>query len=125
MASIQFIGNAVRAQVRRAGQPTLAKSFAIKKYASPAEAEKEAKKWAAKQEVEIDSGKRVGVHGKTGLTIAEAVERYLKETVDIGRTGTNVLGYIKDGMGKIVISKLTDQDIVNYIQGRRFGPASG
>lgn len=125
MASIQYIGNAVRAQVRRAGQSTLTKSFSLKNYATLAEAEKEAKKWASKQEVEIDSGKRVGVHGKTGLTVGEAVDRYLKENQDMGKTGITVMGYLKKGMGRIVLAKMTDQDIVAYIQGRNFGAASG
>lgn len=116
MASIIQTGNKWRAQVRRAGQPVQTKTH---------DTEKEAKKWAAAIEVEIDSGKRVGIHGKTGVTLAQAIDRYLDEHKSSGRTAGDILRYLRDGMGKIYLEKMTDQDIVNYINSKGFSAASG
>lgn len=125
MASIILIGNAYRAQVRRSGQPVMTKSFSLKMHGTLAAAEKEAKAWVAKLETEINSGKKIGVHGKTGVLLGKAIERYLEENPALGKTGVDILGYLKKGIGHLYIDKLSDDDIVIYIQKKNFGPMSG
>lgn len=125
MASFIEVKNGHRAQVRRAGQPTLTKTFTVKDHGTLAGAEKAAKAWAAAQEVAIDSGKIVGVHGKTGLTVAKAIDRYLDENAHLSKTASDILGYVKLGLGKIMLDKIAKSDIIKYIQDKNFGPMSG
>ncbi len=116
MASIIKIGDKHRAQIRRAGQRPMTKTFST---------EKEAKQWAAVHEVAIDSGKQVGVHGRVGVTFADAVDQYIEENQDRAKTTYDVLRSLRNGLGKIMLQKMTDQDIVNYIKGKKFSPSSG
>lgn len=116
MASIIQVGKKYRAQVRRAGHPVQTTTWDTKK---------EAEEWARKIETDIDSGKKTGVHGKTGVQLGGAIERYLDENPDISKTARDILGYLKKGMGKLEVSKMTSGDIVSYIQKKDFGPMSG
>ncbi|MES2729932.1 MAG: site-specific integrase [Pseudomonadota bacterium] len=116
MASIIPVGDKFRAQVRRAGHPVQTKTH---------DTLKEAEVWARAIETAIDSGKKVGIHGKTGVTLAQAIDRYLEENPNKSKTAVDIIGYLKKGMGKIDISKMTDSDIVTYIQKKNFGPMSG
>lgn len=122
MASIIPIGDKYRAQVRRAGQPTLTKTFTGK---TQADAKRLAEAWAIEQENAINAGKKVGIHGKTGMSVAQAIDRYIEEAKHVGTTGSNIFGYLKIGLGKIQLEKLTDDDIVGYIKKKKFGPMSG
>ncbi len=116
MATYTIIGNKVRAQIRRSGMPSIAQTFDDKT---------EAKKWATKTEAAIDSGKKIGVHGKTGVTLAQAIDRYLDEKKDMSVSTVYIFGYLRNGLGKILLEKLTTNDIVAYIQGKNFGGVSG
>lgn len=116
MASIIAVGNKFRAQVRRAGHPVLTKTFADKT---------EAEEWARKQEVDLDGGKSVGVHGQKGILFGDAVDRFLKETKNDSKTTTYILKRLKASLGKKYLERLTDEDVVRYIKDQRFSPASG
>lgn len=116
MASIIQVGNKFRAQVRRKGLPTLTRTWPT---------EQEARDWATLEESKIISGEKIGVQGKVGVLLADAIDRYLKEKKDMGKTGVDILGYLKKGLGKKVIDQLTDDDIVTYIEEKNFSPTSG
>lgn len=126
MASVIQIGNKFRAQVRRTGQPTLTKTFPNKETPCKTleDAEKAANKWAALQENDIDAGKQVGIHGRTGMTVGETIDRYLSEKKDIAFTYVYALRSIKAAIGKRFLSKLTSQEVVDYIKNKGCGPAT-
>lgn len=124
MASIIEVNNGFRAQVRRTGQPTLTKTFSLKTYGTATAASKAAKAWATKIESEIDNGKNVGVRGKTGMTIGETIDQYIAKK-EPHKSVVSALRSIKQVLGKIVLEKLTDDDIVSYIEGKDFGTATG
>lgn len=116
MASIIAVGKKFRAQVRRSGQPTLTKTF---------DSEAAATKWAEQQETAISEGNKVGSTGKTGVTLGEAIDKYVKEEATDCRTTKNVLQSLKKGMGpKLLLSKIADEHIVQYIKGKEFAPAT-
>lgn len=125
MASIIEVTNGHRAQVRRAGQPILTKTFSVKTYGTLAAAKKAAEAWASEQEVAINAGKKIGVQGKTGVTIAEAIDKYMAALDHIAPSGISALKAMKKFMGKTLLSKITEQMIVDYIEDREFSPASG
>lgn len=116
MASIIKIGDKYRAQVRRTGHPVQTQTF---------DTEEAGQEWARKIEADIKAGKKTGALGKTGVLLSQAIDRYLEENKELGKTAVDTLGYIRKGMGKLVISKLTDDDIVGYIKVKGFSPASG
>lgn len=124
MASIIEVTNGFRAQVRRTGQPVLTKTFSLKNHDTMTAASKAAKAWAAKIEGEIDDGKNVGIRGKTGMTIGETIDLYIKEK-ELHKSVKSALKSIKAGIGKIALEKLTDDDIVGYIKGKSFGKSTG
>lgn len=125
MASIHTLGNSIRAQVRRAGQPALTRTFSAKKYGTLAAAEKEAKLWAAKEELAFADGSKIGVRGKTGLTIGEAIDKYIGCKDHLAPSAISAFNAMKRFMGKELISNLSDQLIVDYIDSKEFGPATG
>ncbi len=125
MASVILIGRTHRAQVRVAGKPPLTKSFSEKKYGTLAAAEREANAWAALQETNINSGARTDSFGKKGILLGDAIDRYAQQKQEFSKTVYDILERIKSGMGHLVISKLTDDDIVSYIESRNFGPTTG
>lgn len=125
MASIIEVKNGYRAQVRRSGHPNTTKTFSVKTYGSPAAAKKEAEQWARKTEVEVDSGKKIGVHGETGMLFGAAITRYLKENKDISVSAVNVLKALRRDLGQLVIDKMNSNDIITYIKKRNFAPVSG
>lgn len=116
MASIIQIGTKHRAQIRRTGQPTMTKTF------DNLEA---AKEWARDQEASVQLNKVVGIKDKVGMTLAQAIQRYQDEDTTAGKTANDVLGYLTRGMGDIYLDKITDDDIVSYIKGKKFSAASG
>lgn len=125
MASIIEVKGGHRAQVRRTGQPVMTKTFSVKKYGTMDAAKKEAKQWAAKTEVEMDAGKKVGVHGKLGVTFGEAVTQFIAEKKDLGETSIDVLRNLRTGLGNIMLSKMSENDIIQYIKNKNFSPMSG
>lgn len=116
MATFTKVGTRVRAQIRRAGVPSITETH---------DSMEEAQRWARAKEVELDSGKKTGVHGKTGMTMGETIDRYIAEKKDLARMPIHILGSIKKGLGKIRLDRLTDDDIVGYIKSKDFSPASG
>lgn len=116
MASIIAVGNKFRAQVRRAGHPTVTKTF---------DTEQKAKDWAILEEGKVLAGKKIGIVGKTGLTMGQAVKRYLAENGDMSETRRYTIIRLGNEMGNVVIAKIEPQDIVSYIKGMKVGPSSG
>lgn len=123
MATITKISDTkYRAQIRRAGHPTMAKTF---EYDTGKEALQEAKKWASEQEREIDLGKRIGVHGRTGVTFSKCVLRLIEEKPDTARSTLCALRAMSVFFGDTMLDKLTEEQVVDYIESRDFSPASG
>lgn len=116
MASIIKIGDKHRAQIRRTGQPTMTKTFA-----SLAEAQE----WARTEEAGIKASKASGSKGKTGVTLAQAIQRYQDEAKTMGKTASDIMGYLSAGMGHLHLDKLTDDDVVAYVKGKKFSAATG
>lgn len=113
MASIIQIGDKHRAQIRRKGQPTMTKTFASLE---------QAQEWARAQESIAKSSKD---KAKAGVTLAQVIKRYQDEEKSAGKTANDVMGYLTRGLGSIQLDKMTDDDIVAYIKGKKFSPASG
>jgi hypothetical protein len=118
MATFTTLGNGkVRAQIRRAGQPSIAKTWDTLKLA---------KEWARLTEATLDAGKKAGVHGQTGMSFGDACDRYIKEKGDISKTAVCIIGNLKEKLGKIRLQKISEDDIVGYIVNKKFGsPMSG
>lgn len=116
MASIIQIGSKHRVQIRRAGHPTVTKTFPTVEAAQ---------EWADSQEGTIKANKLAGIKARTGLTLAEAVSVYQSESKDMSKTATDVMKCLSAGMGHLHLDKMTDDDIVAYIKGRKFSAASG
>jgi integrase len=122
MASIIQIGDNYRAQVRRTGQPTMTKTFAAKDHKDP---KKAAQAWANDLESTIASGQKIGIHGKVGITVKEAISLYINDK-DLSKSVISALNSMASAkLGKVALSKLTDDDIVQYINAKEFGPATG
>jgi integrase len=117
MASVILIGEKWRAQVSdpNGKKKRITKTFKKKK---------DADTWAAVTEAAIAKGETVGITGKTGVTLGEVFDTYLEEVRGLGRTTINVLKHLKAGLGHIKLEKLTSQDIVKYVAGRNYSPAS-
>jgi integrase len=123
MASIIQIGDNYRAQVRRTGQPTMTKTFAAKDHKDP---KKAAQVWANGLESTIASGQKVGIHGKVGITVKEAITLYINDKGDLSKSVVSALNSMYNAkLGTVALSKLSDDDIVRYIDGKEFGPATG
>lgn len=116
MATFTKVGEKYRAQIRRAGQPSFAKTH---------DTLKEAKEWAVQQEADFNAGKKIGVHGKTGITLGDAIDKYLKEKDGVSKTAQSILTNIKKRRGKILLHKLVSDDIVSYIKDKKCGPMTG
>lgn len=116
MATYTEVGNRVRAQIRRAGHPSITETH---------DSMKAAKKWAQLKEAEIDAARTTGLHGKTGVTLGQAIDQYMKEKPDLAKSVVSALKSIKVKLGDVMLSKLTDDHIVKYIDGKDFGPATG
>lgn len=113
MASISQTGeNSFRVLVRRKGRKTICKTFRTRK---------EAERFAARAEFEIDTGRPL-VGG--GLTVGKAVAAF-RELRDNGtrpiRLGSNehyMLNHIYDGIGKVEIDRLTPQRLAEWCRER-------
>lgn len=127
MASIIQIGEKFRVQVRRAGQPTLTKTFPNKETPCKtlADAKEAATKWGILEEAKIISGVTVGMTGKVGITLAHTIDRYLEAKPKLSRTGVHILLAWKSALGKKLLEKLTEDDIVSLIDKKHFSKVAG
>lgn len=109
MASIIPVGNKFRAQIRRAGQKTLTKTFSDKK---------DADLWAMTQERDIELGNRQQTKGRFGMTVSQAIARYKTERKPESRSVLHTLGTLDSELGQWRLEKLTDDIIVDYFTKR-------
>lgn len=123
MATITKIADKkYRAQVRRAGQRTVAKTFTAD---TDRKALEKARKWGTDIEAEIDSGKSAQPQGKTGITLARSILRFLDEQPDVNKGTVSALKSIARFMGDVMLSALTEENVVEYVESKDFSPASG
>lgn len=115
MASIIPIGSKFRAQIRRAGQKTLTKTF---------NDVKDAEIWALTQEREIEMGNRQGSQGRLGMTVAEAIERYKLEKNPTAYSVLHTLDTLKSSLGTLRLEKLTDDIVVEHFLKRKTGAST-
>lgn len=126
MASILRIGNSIRAQIRRAGHPTVAKNFHADDHKTLAGAQKAAEEWVIDQESEIRRGKQTGVTGQRGVTVGEAMLKFIDEKPDTDPSMISAMrSFSREPIGKKLLYKWTEDDMVKYIKDKNFGPASG
>lgn len=129
MATITQISDTkFRAQVRRSGHRTMAKTFVADsdKAKDIEKAKNAAIGWASDVEQSIDSGKKVGVDGKIGLLVCDGVAKYIKE-MEPGRSAKSTLNSIGTSkiLGKLQFAQLTDDNIVEYIKDKGFKASTG
>lgn len=125
MASIIKISDGkYRAQIRRVGHPKITETFTRN---TDKDAKKAATDWAANMEREIDQGKRVGIHGMTGIKVSDAFARFIEEKPDTVASLVSAMRSMSKSecMGDIMLSKLTEENIVDYIESKEFSAASG
>jgi len=118
MASVKKIGNKHRVQIRRAGHKPMTKSF---------DSAKEANDWAIKTEAALIKGENISVTGTVGVSVAQAVDRYIDEMNDFSPSN-NVIAYLKlfkQKCGNIQLDKLTDQNVFDFIKGHGKSRATG
>lgn len=108
MASILEVGGKWRVQIRRKGFRSISQTFPT---------EHQAREWAEKTEAELKAGGRI-VH------LSTIIDEYLRDADEMGATKINVLGHLKAGLGNIRADKLTAADIMKYVRGRGYGPAT-
>jgi integrase len=126
MASILRVGNSIRAQIRRAGHPTMAKNFHADDYKTLAAAQKAAEEWVIDQEADIRKGKQSGVTGQRGVTVAEAMMKFIDEKPDTDPSMISAMrSFAKADIGKKLLYKWTEEDMVKYIKDKDFSLASG
>ncbi len=127
MASVIQIGNKARGQVRSKNHPTLTKTFPNKH--TPCKNIEEATiaawAWCYAQEADISAGKKIGLQGKAGVTVGQAIDRYLDVRKDISHTAVYALYRVKKALGHIALNKLTDDDIFNFIEKQNVSPIGG
>jgi integrase len=113
MASIIEVNGKWRAQVRRKGLPTMTETFG-----TGAQGKRDAQAWAARVETEINEGRKVGAHGITGKTFADAINQYMNE-VDRSHTYMYTLkALLKCELAPVQLKSMTSDMVVKYICGR-------
>jgi site-specific recombinase XerD len=115
MASITEIKGKFRAQIRRAGHPSVASTF---------DSRAEAEKWVTLQEAEIIKGNKIGKQGKSGIKFTDAIDKYIEVKGDLSKTYITMLRKIQRVMGHLMVDKMTDEDIVKYIREKSSGPVT-
>ena len=102
MASIQRHGKSGwQARVRKKGVPPQVKTFRTKAAAE---------RWARQIETEIDNGVFISTHEAERTTLAELVDRYIKEVLPAKKSQRQVISQskiIKDKIGNISLTALT------------------
>lgn len=120
MASILQIGDRWRAQVRRAGQKSIAKSFKTRK---------EAEAWARRVETGLDEARPILI--AEDLTVADLVDNYRRVRADLGRpieatTNTNyMLEHLKEDLGPERVRDLTPARLAQWAKARHKEGAGG
>jgi integrase len=108
MATIRKRGNSYQALVRAKGYPTQSQNFRYKA---------DATKWARKIEVDIEAGKFFPAKRKDERTLADAIDRYLKEDVNELADSADrrrQLNWWKDQLGDISLLHLcNDLDLLH------------
>lgn len=112
MASILKVDGRWRAQIRRAGHKSIAKSFATKV---------EAEKWSRQTERDMDASEYLD--GRTNKTFANLCDRY-KDEIEVGRSAENVIKHLRFGLGDLAFDKLDSLEICKYIKLRGYGPST-
>ncbi len=113
MASIYKSNGKWQAQVRRAGQKSISRSFDTKS---------DAEKWARAIEHKADKGQKVG---GMKATVQRLLDAYAEARADVGKpiaTQSNthfVHRHLKRGLGDLTLEKLDTQALVNYARARR------
>lgn len=116
MASIKKIGNKHRVQIRRSGHTPITKTF---------DTAKEASDWAITTEAALLKGENISENGTVGVTVAEAVDRYLNEGHTTADSIICYLKMFKKHHGKKALDKLTDQDIYDFVVFGNRSPSTG
>ncbi|MGE8561282.1 MAG: site-specific integrase, partial [Acinetobacter sp.] len=108
-----------RAQVRVKRQDlpnfTESKTFSTRKLAEA---------WIKKREYELELNPELMISANIskGMTLAEALEKYLKEVVDFGRSKRMGIRFLTNWpIGKVKISELTRKDFTDHTYLRRAG----
>ena len=120
MASILEVNGKWRAQVRRAGQKSIAKTFALKK---------DAEAWARKVENGLDEAKPVVI--AEHMTVAALVGHYRQVRADIGRpieatTNTHyMLQHLVEDLGTELVHALNPQRLAKWAKARQAEGAGG
>jgi integrase len=120
VASILQVGDKWRAQVRRAGQKSIAKSFPTRK---------EAEAWARRVETGFDQAKPVIIAAE--MSVATLVEEYRRVRADIGRpvlatTNTHyMLEHLAEDLGSELVRDLTPQRLTQWARMRQKQGAGG
>ena len=112
MGSVTQIGDKWRAQFRRKGAPSRAKTFTKKILAD---------KWLTKVEADFDAG-RTGVGVPSKETVGALIDRYTLEIGKVkpfGRNKENTLKLIKGFLEELPVGQLTPERIVEYITAER------
>ncbi len=116
MASITPIGNRWRAQVRRAGHKSTARTF---------DTRREAEQWARRIESGIDDAKRAGPVAAEEITLAEVVAEYRRVRLELGRpidptSNTHyMLEHLAEDLGAERVRDLTPARLVAWAKMRR------
>mgnify|MGYP003132577778 CR=1 FL=1 len=116
MATIRKRGKKYLAAVRKSGVPPISKSF---------DTRQEAKKWATKIEVEIDSGRPQQKRKKLGkVTFGDLIERYIEEVDPFNKFCESKLVTLRltqREFGSTLLSSLTIKKVIEYAKQRRLG----
>lgn len=118
MASIYKRGDKWRAQIRRAGHPTVSESF---------ETKADAQKWVRQKDYEIDQMRRVPVGLRTN--VAALVDAYLAEMKIKSKASTKLhaIRRLKRDLGHFKLEELNKRAMINFVQQREnegVGPAT-
>lgn len=119
MASITKVGDRWRAQVRRAGHKSAAKTF---------DTRKEAEAWGRKIESGIDAGKPVV---SADMTVGELIGAYRRARLELGRpilpeTNTHyMLTHLDEDLGVVPVCDLVPQRLVKWARARHDQGAGG
>lgn len=99
-----------QAQIRKKGYPAHIKTFDRKT---------DAKRWAQKIEHEIDAGLWKNIKEASKITLAQAIDRYLKNITPTKRLSTQrseelSANYLKKAMGKLSLLQVTPEKVAEY-----------
>ena len=120
MASILPVGDRWRAQVRRAGRKSIAKTFDTKR---------EAEAWARRVELELDGQQQAAATGD--MTVLELTTAYRRLRDELGRpidptaNTEYMLQHLEQDLGPERVRDLTPQRLANWAKARTQEGAGG